>query len=135
MATVRDRVVQLCNENGITPAELEKKLILGNGIIGKWEYSKPRTSTIAKVAKYFSVSIEYLLYGTEPAERSKMLLEDVQEIDFINMLRKLDSTSKYYIIGQLAALVREKEKEDSLLIADPSDEDMAEGALSASRVG
>lgn len=118
-ATVKDRVISLCTNNGITAADLEKKLLLGNGAVDKWKTSKPRASTAAKIAEYFNVSIEYILFGEEPASKTKLVLTDSQEIDVIDMLRKLDTVSRYYVIGQIAALVKEHEKENGYLIDDP----------------
>lgn len=119
--TVKDRVVSLCTKEGITATELEKKLLLGNGAIDKWKNSRPRASTAAKIAEYFNVSIEYILFGEEPASKTKLVLTDSQEIDVIDMLRKLDVVNRYFAIGQIAALLRNQEDENGLHIADPED--------------
>ena len=119
--TVKDRVVALCTRDGITAAELEKKLALGNGAVDKWKASKPRASTAARIAEYFSVSIEYILFGEEPASKTKLVLTDSQEIDVIDMLRSLDTTTRYFAIGQIASLLREQQKTDGIDILDPDD--------------
>lgn len=119
--TVKDRVTALCTKNGITAAEVEKKLNLGNGSIDKWKKSKPRASTAAQIAEFFNVSIEYILFGEEPASTSKLVLTDSLEIDVIEMLRKLDTVSRYVAIGQIAGLLKNQENKDGLYIVDPED--------------
>ena len=120
--TVKDRVVALCTKEGITAAELEKKLFLANGSLDKWKKSKPRASTAAQVAEYFNVSIEYILFGEEPASTTKLVLTDSLEIDVIEMLRKLDTVSRYVAIGQIARLLKNQDDENGLHIADLEDE-------------
>jgi transcriptional regulator with XRE-family HTH domain len=43
--------------------KLEKELNLGNGAIYKWDKSSPSIDKLQKVAEYFNVSTDYLLYG------------------------------------------------------------------------
>ena len=109
METVKDRVKALCQNEGISISELEKRLDIGNGTIGKWNYSKPSAEILAKVAGYFSCSSEYLLTGNELENLSILTLKDKQEIDLILMFRKLDDVSKYYFMGQIATIVRDFE--------------------------
>lgn len=127
METVKDRVKALCQNEGISISELEKRLDIGNGTIGKWNYSKPSAEILAKVAGYFSCSSEYLLTGNELENLSILTLKDKQEIDLILMFRKLDDISQYYFMGQIATIVREYER------TKPSEEDAPES--STSKVG
>ena len=48
---------QLCSKHGIKIAQLEKALEFGNGTIGKWKTSIPKTDKVQKVADYFNVSV------------------------------------------------------------------------------
>ena len=121
METVKDRVKKLCQNEGISISELEKRLDIGNGTIGRWNYSKPRAEVISKVAAYFEVSIDFLLTGTDIENLSTLSLNDRQEIDLVLMFRKLDDISKYYFMGQIASLVREFEKPDRITVLDPED--------------
>lgn len=127
METIKDRVKKLCQNQGISVSELEKRLVIGNGTIGRWNYSKPRAEVLAKVAAYFSVSSDYLLTGTDLENLSTLTLKDKQEIDLVLMFRKLDDISKYYFMGDIAKIVREYEREK------PSEEDAEES--STSKVG
>ena len=60
-----DRVQALCQNNGIAISELEKRLNLSNGAIGKWRKSSPTAEKVAAVASYFDVSTDYLLGLTD----------------------------------------------------------------------
>lgn len=60
-----DRVQALCQNNGIAISELEKRLNLSNGAIGKWRKSSPTAEKVAAVASYFDVPTDYLLGLTD----------------------------------------------------------------------
>ena len=47
--------------------QLEEKVGIGNGTIGKWTKSDPTLQTIKKIADYFHVPIEYFLQEEEEA--------------------------------------------------------------------
>ncbi|GAB3062078.1 helix-turn-helix domain-containing protein [Salinicoccus sesuvii] len=55
------RIRNLCSNQGITVAELERRIELSNGQISKWGKQKPGIDKVSKVADYFDVSIDYLL--------------------------------------------------------------------------
>lgn len=83
-----DRIKALCEERGITLAELERTLKIGNGVIARWRKSKPAYDRIAKVAAYFGVTPEYLISGdTEKnsspdySEEEKNLVKDYKALD------------------------------------------------------
>ncbi len=51
----------LCDENGITPANAMRQLGLSNSVYSKWtDTSLPHSTTLIKIAKFFNVTIEYL---------------------------------------------------------------------------
>jgi transcriptional regulator with XRE-family HTH domain len=58
---IYDKVKVLCADRGISVASLEKALGMGNGTIGSWNDSSPGFHSIAKVAKYFDVPLEYFV--------------------------------------------------------------------------
>ena len=62
------KVKALCDENGITPTSLEKKLNFGNGTIKKWATVSPRLDKVIQVATYFNVTVNDLLDGIEAKE-------------------------------------------------------------------
>ena len=58
-----DRIKILRQERGLRAKQLEKRLGLGNGTIGKWENlkSSPSAEGLVMIAKFFAVSTDYLL--------------------------------------------------------------------------
>ncbi len=58
-------IKSLCDEKGITNAELERTLDLANGSVARWiKGAAPNSTALEKVADYFKVSADYLLGRT-----------------------------------------------------------------------
>lgn len=51
----------LCEKNGITIAELERKVGFGNGTVARWDNSLPSVARVKSVADYFGVTVDQLL--------------------------------------------------------------------------
>lgn len=82
----KERVKWLAEQRSITLAELERKLDISNGTIGKWDIRKPNTSALEKVADYFGVPTDFLLGRTDrmdpwPASDPEEDFGDVQSDD------------------------------------------------------
>lgn len=60
-----ENIRSLCKEKGITFAELERTVGLGNGTIRRWDSKQPRLDKVRKVAEYFGVSVDDLLAKKE----------------------------------------------------------------------
>lgn len=58
-----DRIKALCDELGISLAELERRAGFGNGTIGKWQTVTPNLKSIEKVANVLGVTVAALLDG------------------------------------------------------------------------
>ena len=60
------RIKDLCAENDITVNKLETELGMSQYSIGRWKNAtSPTIEKISKIAKYFDVSIDYLLCRDE----------------------------------------------------------------------
>ena len=60
------RFYNLCLQNGKRPNPIGKEIGLSSGIINKWKNGGiPNGETLMKLAKYFDVSVDYLL-GLSP---------------------------------------------------------------------
>lgn len=57
---IATKIEELCKKNGITFAELERTVGIGNGLIRKWDGHDPRVSSLKKVADYFGVTMDEL---------------------------------------------------------------------------
>lgn len=58
-----ENIKQLCIMQGINLETLCNDLGFGEKAIYKWKKSSPKTETLQKVADYFNVSIDHLVYG------------------------------------------------------------------------
>ena len=63
MKIFADRLMELRKERGLSQATVSKDLSVSLGIVCYWETNKsdPTASNIAKLARYFNVSADYLL--------------------------------------------------------------------------
>lgn len=55
-------IVALCKKKNISIAKLEREIGLGNGTIGRWEKSSPSIDNVKKVAEFFGVTVDSLVY-------------------------------------------------------------------------
>ena len=60
-----DKIKALCEEQGISIAELERRADLGNGTIGKWKTISANLDTLAKVSNVLNITVSDLLDGVE----------------------------------------------------------------------
>lgn len=56
---ILEKILTLCDENGISLARLEKECGLGNATIRGWDKSSPKVENLQKVADYFGKSLEF----------------------------------------------------------------------------
>lgn len=86
--TLKDRVKELANQRGISLPALEAELGFGNSTIVKWDKSTPNAEKLNAVAKYFGVTMDYLLNGTD-----ELTPKDERDIakDLDNIMAKLSS--------------------------------------------
>lgn len=87
--TLKDRVKALAQERGISLPALESELGFGNSTIVKWDKSTPNADKLNAVAKYFNVTMDYLLNGT---------VEEMQEND---------SDEPYYLNDETRQIAQE----------------------------
>ena len=115
MAFPVDNIRSACKERGITLAELERALGIGNGVIAKWETSKrnPPYDKICKIADYLKVSVERLTGEKEkPTENGGLSAEEWQILkSFRNIPDDLRPTAGRMILSALQSLSREDDSE------------------------
>lgn len=84
------RVQSLCTERGMTPTDLVPAAGIGEGTITGWRKgSKPRISTVSKLAEFFNVSTAYL-HGTtdDPIDYANMDTSGFRQPLHENLLKK-----------------------------------------------
>lgn len=66
------RIEDLCLKEGISIAELERRLGFGNSTIRKWDKSFPSIDKVTKVSEYFHVTLEFLVKGIQDDSKSNI---------------------------------------------------------------
>ncbi len=98
MVEFKDRLRILREESGLTQKELAKKLVMSHVTISDYETGKksdPYMSTLRKLAKFFDVTLDYLVGDTGTRERrSAERLSDIVNTLDENRRREL---AKYAI--------------------------------------
>ncbi len=94
-----DRFFALCQRNGKKPNPVGKEIGLSSGIISKWKNGGiPTGETLIKLARYFDVSVDYLLGLSTVVEVEETQFEPfVSDIDLKKTV--LDSFDKLNIKG------------------------------------
>lgn len=82
-----EKIKFLCKERNITIAELEREMQISNGSISKWSKSKTSADNILKIAKYFEVTMEFLL-NSEVGALSSEAFEFARLFDNLNTKQK-----------------------------------------------
>ena len=65
---IATKIRTLCEERGLTLAEVERLTGLGNGVIRRWDEGNPRLDKIKCVADFFGVTVDELLAPDKPRE-------------------------------------------------------------------
>ena len=116
--TLKDRVKALAQERGISLPTLESELGFGNSTIVKWDKSTPNADKLNAVAKYFDVTMDYLLNGDALSEVS-LTSKDEKDIEKI-----LDQTREQLL-----------SQEGLMFDGDPASPEAIDSILSAMQIG
>lgn len=86
------RVKEQCMKRGITIAELERALGMSQYAIGAWKNrTTPSVDSLANVARYFCVSMDYLMGLTDISTPADILIGDA---DFAQLQRAKEKMSE-----------------------------------------
>lgn len=88
--SLKDRIKSLANERGISLPALESELGFGNSTIVKWDKSTPNADKLNAVAKYFNVSMDYLMNGIDEDGFTEKDNKDISK-DVDRIMEKLSS--------------------------------------------
>ena len=107
---ITERIRELCRKNGTSVTKLEKALGYGNGSITKDSTKSLKCDRAIAIARYFNVSVEYLLTGEDPAAGFGLSRE---EIEIIKAYRLKSDDAKDIIASALGV----KRQDTSLLVS------------------
>ena len=116
--TLKDRVKALAQERGISLPVLESELGFGNSTIVKWDKSTPNADKLNAVAKFFNVSMDYLLNG-DTEKSQELTMRDERDIT------KILEQTKEQLLSQ----------EGLMFDGDPASPEAIESILAAMQIG
>ncbi|MHB8061331.1 MAG: helix-turn-helix domain-containing protein [Ruminiclostridium sp.] len=70
---ISERIKCLCKNQGLTLSKLERNLGFGNGTVRNWDKNSPSIDKVQKVADYFNVSQDYLMFGFEKSRVTNLI--------------------------------------------------------------
>lgn len=68
-----ERIQSLCSSKDTTLIGIEREIGLGRGTIRNWDKNSPSVDKLQKVADYFKVSTDYLLYGFDRVQLAHLI--------------------------------------------------------------
>lgn len=109
-----DRILDLIQSHNITAKYLVQTLNMSTTAVTDWKKGKaaPSIDALIKIAQYFNVSLDYLVFGkVGPDITINDLLSD-DELEIVNKFKKLNDMSKAkalaYIDGMLSSNTNER---------------------------
>lgn len=102
-----NRILDLIEQTGLSDAAFSQQISIGNGIIGKWRSGKqkPSLDAVIKIADFFHVSIDYLVYGTDSQEISSPPLSE-EDTDWLTLIHQLPPEKQYEFHGELIGYLK-----------------------------
>lgn len=94
--TLYERALQICKERGESLESVAIAIDVGERSLRNWKTSSPKIDTVAKFAKHFGLSIDYVYYGEDNS-----LSKD--ESKLLNLYRNSTEEGKWLAIGNLQA--------------------------------
>ena len=122
MSTMLERMENLADEEGINLKQLAVKLGLSNSSFSDWKRGKasPSLNAVIKIAEYFDVSIDYLVYGAEFSSKAKLEFSSREDRDLLKKYHELppDLQGKLlgYMDGLLSAVQQQVPGEEKLFV-------------------
>ena len=121
-----ERLKELRKRDGLSQVEFAKQFNISTGTIGNWETGarEPDATTLMKIAKFFNVTVDYLLNDDEknaPPQSDEAFEPELTEKDELDISRRLD------------AMLSDLDKNNSALMFDgePLDDESRELLISS----
>ncbi len=104
-----DNYLKLCEERGEKPTTVAKKIGCSSSNIAMWKKgSTPRAHVLEKIASYFEVDTQQLLFGinnSEQKENPAAQMSDGADEKFAALFSQLDQSQKEHVLALLEGLV------------------------------
>lgn len=103
-----ERILTLIEHSGMTDTAFSQQISIGNGIIGKWRSGKqkPSLDAVIKIADYFDVSIDYLVYGNKPTGSPPSAPISEEDANWLDLIHQLPTEKQYEFRGELIGYLK-----------------------------
>lgn len=107
MSTMLERMENLADQEGIKLKQLAVKLGLSNSSFSDWKRGKasPSLNAVIKIAEYFDVSIDYLVYGAEFSSKAKLEFSSREDRDLLKKYHELPPDLQGKLLGYMDGLL------------------------------
>ncbi len=102
--TLRERIKELCKKNNISINKLETECGFAKGYVSKLNKSTPNSENIQKIAKYFNVSVDYLMTGKNLIAPKPSSAKE--HVELITLYEKLTSEQKNAIKNLMISIIK-----------------------------
>lgn len=72
-----EKIKELAAQKNISIRQLEEKLGFANATLRRWDQNKPSVDKIQAVAKFFNVSVDYLLGNEEKSDIPDLTIDQI----------------------------------------------------------
>lgn len=104
-----ERYCGLCKAAGSSPNGVAKKLGIASASITQWKQgSVPRVETLARIAEYFDVTVDYLTGKSDSREKPALQAENGLDEEFIRSYSRLNETNKAQIDSLIQFLLSQQ---------------------------
>lgn len=107
-----ERIRKLCKKQGTSLTKLEQQLGFGNGVIGRWNKSKPSYDRLEKVASALGVTVSDLTGGIHTKEIPASQREELGAEQIWEVLEGLSLSELNDVMAYCAEISRRKLKDD-----------------------
>ena len=108
-------IKKACAVKGLTLAELERKIGLGNGVIARWQTAKgsPQVDHLALIAKELDTSLDLIAFGKEKtAPTNEDGLNAIQR-QLVQLIPLLDDADISVLLATAQSLIASRRFRDS----------------------
>lgn len=112
-------IKMLCENEGITFAELERETGIGNGVIRRWAKGEkgPTVNSLITLANYFHVSLDYICgIAKKPSADNSMSMDGLTEkqIQLIQIIQDLTPLEVDLLLAQAKIEIARRKSQDDL---------------------
>ena len=107
MSTMLERMEHLADQEGIKLKQLAVKLGLSNSSFSDWKRGKasPSLNAVTKIAEYFDVSIDYLVYGVENSSSAQLEFSNFEDRELLKKYHELPPDLQGKLLGYMDGLL------------------------------